>query len=257
MGHSSLACPESPKVVQGEVRWSVRIEGQVVAWDWSGGSPDPRRLGSVRTPRSTAKSRHAPVHSHSVTTGTAIHVESGLEHDLLLDLDRRASVVWLVAQPCRLSFVSSRTRRRRTHVPDMLSLASSGEVTLWDVRPAERRDDKFDDAARSTEIAATERGWRYEVFGGFSPVRTYNLRWLAAYRRVEPWHDACVDELRRAITQPGCTIGAVMDLDGGAGHVMSTMWHLMWSGLVEAELDEALARRTTVCWVRPTEVEGS
>lgn len=253
MGHSSSVPPEAPKLEQVAARWSFRIDGVVREWDWSGGAPVPQHLGSVRKPRSTEWSRHVPVHSHSVTTGAPIHVESGLEHDLVLDLDRRNDVGWLVAQPCRIEFVSGLTGRRRRHVPDLLSLTKGGEVTLWDVRPEGRRDAKFDDAAQATEIASGRRGWHYEVFGGFELARTYNQRWLAAYRRTEPWHEPCRSAIILAATDPDAKIGTVIELDGGSGHLLSTMWHEMWSGSIEADLDRPLTRQTPLRWVESSE----
>jgi len=46
---------------------------------------------SIRTPRSTEKSRHIPVQAWSVTLGAPIRVESGVEHDLVRELDRASN----------------------------------------------------------------------------------------------------------------------------------------------------------------------
>jgi len=37
------------------------------------------------------------------------------------------------------------------------------------------------------------------------------------------------------------TIGDVLGLDAGGGHVTSAMWHGIWSGQIECDLDRAPA----------------
>jgi hypothetical protein len=59
-------------------------------WPW----PWPERPGRhplqrTRTPKVKARSGHIPVYAFSVTTRTHLHLESGLEHDLVRELDRR------------------------------------------------------------------------------------------------------------------------------------------------------------------------
>src|SRR5688572_17581573 len=100
MGQSrDAACPRPARVVS----WTFRFDAVPQVWDWTTGPPDVRALRSIRAPRSTEKSRHIPVQAHSVTLGGPIRLESGLEHDLVRELDRDPDVVWMVSQPARLA----------------------------------------------------------------------------------------------------------------------------------------------------------
>ena len=68
-----------------------------------------------------ARSGHIPVYAFSVTTGGHLRLESGLEHDLVRELDRHLDVNWLVAQPCLLRLAARRRGRRLEHTPDPLA----------------------------------------------------------------------------------------------------------------------------------------
>ena len=61
------------------------------------------QLKRTRTPKAKAKSKHVPVYAYAVTIRRHLHLESGLEHDLVRELDRQPDVTWLVAQPCKAS----------------------------------------------------------------------------------------------------------------------------------------------------------
>ncbi|GAA4898860.1 hypothetical protein GCM10025789_16070 [Tessaracoccus lubricantis] len=73
-------------------------------------------LESVREPKVRASSRHIPSAPFCWTTQSRLAVESGLEHDLLRELDRDPEVSRLVAQPCRLLLTDG------AHVPDIMEV---------------------------------------------------------------------------------------------------------------------------------------
>ncbi len=230
--------------VDDPVVWLCNLAG--VAHQWDGASAlDVRELGRVRRPRSSGRSRHVPALAYSVTTGAHLHLESGLEHDLLRELDRIATVVWLVSQPCRLRLPVRLGRRRVEHVPDLLSLADSGVVTVWDVRRAAAQDDDFTLKASFTRQACVEVGWQYRVFDGMSPVRRHNLMWLQAYRRPMPWYEASLRQIRARLTMPS-TMGEVLAADGGAGHLVSAMWHGVWRSELVCDLGSRLTPTTAL-----------
>src|SRR5699024_7521952 len=128
-------------------------------WEWSElGAPDPTELLPTRRPRSGDFSRHIPRLVHSVTTGSHLELESGLEHDLMCWLDMRPDVTWLVSQPVLLHFPIPERRRAVIHTPDLLSLQADGSVTLWDARPEGRRDDLFTVKVEMTSQACRSVG---------------------------------------------------------------------------------------------------
>lgn len=226
-----------------DTEWSFDIGAGLAPWSWSG-PPDVTLLKRTRTPKVKAKSRHVPVHAYSVTTGTHLHLESGLEHDLVRELDRRPDVSWLVAQPCKLILPAKRRGRRLEHTPDLLSHHEDGEVRLWDARPSARQDQDFRLKVRLTEEACAEVGWRHEVFAGMAQVRRINLMWLHAYRLPRPWYSASLRLIREYVEEG--MIAEVLELDAGGGHVVSAMWHGIWSGQIEADLELPFRRSTRI-----------
>lgn len=242
MGQSMDGACSGPARV---VSWTFRFDSGPRVWDWSAGPPEVRSLRSIRTPRSTEKSRHIPVQAYSVTLGGAIHLESGLEHDLVRELDRDPDVEWMVSQPVRLALRTA-SGRSRVHTPDLLTLGREGAVTIWDVRPVKKQDEKFAESRDLTAAACADVGWGYHVFGGASPVRRDNVRWLTAYRRQMPWYPRAKAELFDLCRAPGATVGTVLAADRGAGHLISAMWHYAWSGALVIDLDQPICRSTRI-----------
>ncbi len=245
MGQSMDAARPRPASVGRVTTWTFRLAGGPTAWDWTVGPPEPRSLLSIRTPRSTEKSRHIPVQAHSVTLGGSIRVESGLEHDLVRELDRDPNVVWMVSQPVRLSLATAQIKGR-VHTPDLLVLERDGAVTIWDVRPPEKQDEKFNLVRDLTKAACEQVGWAYRVYGGAPPVHRHNVRWITAYRRPMPWYQNARAELLAICASPGATVGSVLEADRGAGHLTSAMWHHVWAGLLRIDLDQPLHRQSPI-----------
>lgn len=226
------------------VEWLFDVGADLAVWPWVE-RPDVTQLRRTRTPKVKARSGHIPVYAYCVTTGTHLHLESGLEHDLVRDLDRRLEVTWLVAQPCRLRLPAKRRGRRVEHTPDLLSRHEDGTIRLWDVRPEERQDEDFALKIRLTAEACDEVGWRHEAFSGLTRVRRVNLMWIHAYRRPMPWYAGSLRLIREFLEGEG-TIGDLLDLDVGGGHVLSAMWHGIWSGQIDCDLDRPLKRTTRI-----------
>lgn len=223
-----------------DAAWTFSIDGSRVTWDWRDGPPPIDRLSPVRTPRSGARSRHVPATAYSTTTSGWLHLESGLEHDLVRALDRQPDVKWIVAQPVLLAFTPGAGK----HLPDLLSL-SSGGVTLWDCRSEQRQDADFTLDAAATASACARIGWRYEVFSGQAVAERLNERWLAGFRRHREWH-----ERHRPSVVGHCTrakaLGDLLQLDDGSGELTSTVWHLLWTGEITCDLDRPLSLATSV-----------
>lgn len=225
-----------------DVAWTFRDGGVVVEWNWKAGQPDARSLEPVRTPSSGARSKHIPVRAFSATTGSHLMLESGLEHDLLRALDRDPDVRWLVAQPVRLTWPPAGSKRGQ-HVPDLLSVDSGEQVTVWDVRrPEAAETDDFLKVRSVTEAACLEVGWRYEVFTGLSGVHRHNLLWLHAYRARPEWASRWEAELL-AEAVGGASLS---ELVGGDPARRATAWHLIWAARLHTDLSKRLAPTSTV-----------
>jgi hypothetical protein len=225
------------------VEWWFDVGGGVQAWNGKR-LPELRSMRSVRTPHSKANSRHVPVYAYSTTTGEHIRLESGLEHDLLRELDRRRDVTWLVSQPMRLRLPAKRARRRMEHTPDLLSVDSEGVVTVWDVRAARRQDEDFRIKSQLTASACPTMGWHYEVFAGLTRVRRANLMWLHGFRREPADYATTLGMLLRDTRIS--TIGAVLDGDDKGRQFTACMWHAVWRGDLLCDLDRQLSRSTSV-----------
>ncbi|WP_259909188.1 TnsA-like heteromeric transposase endonuclease subunit [Janibacter hoylei] len=201
-----------------------------------------RQLGSVRKVRSSTYSRNVPVHAFSMTIGDDLTLESGLEHQLMMMLDRDLDVAWLVAQPFLL-----RWSPKKSHYPDLLSVRVDGSVTVWDARPAELQDIDFNWKVEKTAEACITRGWRHRVFPGLSGAEEVNLRWLSMARRQQPWMPAATARLREITHGAGVTFGDIAAADEG-GYLLSTLWHLAWRGDVELDLADRWSEDTPVVW---------
>ena len=222
--------------------WKVRLnDGDHQVWDWELGGPPLRDLVSVRRPAADAMSRHAPVRMWSATTGDYVVLESGLEYELARSLDRDPSVAWIVSQPVAVTFDDG-----AVHVPDLLAEHRDGRVVVWDVRPQERQDKRFNRAAELTAHACGEVGWEYRVHAEFSPPRHLNLMWLAVFRAAPKWPHT---ESRRqlvGLARERATIADVLAQDAGDGHLTALMWHLIWTGDLLVDLDQVINAATVL-----------
>ncbi|NUU19051.1 TnsA-like heteromeric transposase endonuclease subunit [Cellulomonas humilata] len=213
-------------------------------WDWRDGPPEIKSLVPVRYPSSRARSRHVPARAFCMATGGYVLAESGLEHDLVRLLDRSRATAWLVAQPARLRF-EIESRCPLTHIPDLVSMTVDGTATIWDCRAEERQDDDFRAKSALTRVACAVVGWRYEVFVGQPMVERLNERWLGGFRRPRLWHER-QRVILLATARDGTTLGDLLDLDDGSGELISTAWHLLWTGELKCNLAGALRRETAV-----------
>ncbi len=246
IGSAPTDLPRVGAVDHGATVWRLRVKDEEVDWDWSAGPPLVAMLSSIRRPQSTAASRHVPVEAHSVTTRRTIRLESGLEHDLLRALDRQHDVVWLAAQPTRLTFPVKRKGRPVRHTPDLLSQKASGSVTVWDARKKPKQDEDFRLKAALTAGACAHVGWDYRVFAGYGNLLRANLMWLQAYRRAQPWYEPAREVLSELLTGGTASVGTVLAADVGSGHVISAMWHYLWRGDIGCELGEPITPETVL-----------
>lgn len=227
-----------------EVAWTFRLDGLPTCWDWTDGDPTPESLMPVRRPTSGAASRHIPVRAFSTTTKNYVELESGLEHDLVRQLDRDRSVTWLVSQPLTLSWTADARKKGLTHTPDLLSVGSGGHVTIWDVkRPDAAASDDFTSIRAATEEACDTVGWIYRLFTGLAPSHRHNLMWLHAYRQCPSWTAFYEKDLLHA-ARGGRSLGELVK--GASPEALAVIWHLIWTGDIGVDLGERWTTNTPV-----------
>lgn len=230
------------------VDWVFRIDGTIVRWDWSNGTPHLRSLGPRRVPRAKALAKNTPTLVYSHVVKGHLLVESGLERELVEELDGDPGVRWMVAQPTELHFRPMDDKLYR-HIPDLLVMHDEG-VTIWDVRPRARRDERFAQIAQWTALACQAIGWDYRLFAGHPPVRRVNTMWLAAYRSPSICIEAYADVIRDGIHNGSIrTVGHVAARDSGYGQLIAAMYHLLWAHRLECDLDNPITSHTTLRWV--------
>ena len=241
--------PLRPEPEPGEVVWLFKVDGgATVRWDWSNGSPALRQLRPHRSPKARAFAKNAPALVFSYTVAGHLLVESGLERELVEELDGDPSVSWMVAQPAELHFLAD-GRRVKRHIPDLLVVTGDG-VTVWDARPRERQDKAFQQLVNWTRSACSDVGWGYRVFAGHQPVRRINGLWLAAYRHASVCIEAYADVIRQGIADG--TIRGVGDIaarDSGYGQLIAAMYHLLWARRLACDLDQLITPSTSLSWV--------
>ena len=226
--------------------WYFRLSGTVVRWSWrKNGRPPVSQLQPIRKPQSSARSRHIPVTAFSTTNRDHVHLESGLEHDLVRRCDRDPDIKRIVPQPFRLVW---NTSTLADHFPDLMTVHASGSVTVWDARSTDNQDQDFLKTAAATREACRAAGWGYEVFSGLSDIERLNLLWLHGFRRPPAWLDGYIEQIRDAARSQQATIGGVLIHDDGSGELKSVAWHLMWRGVLTIDLGYPITGHTSIRW---------
>lgn len=231
------------------LEWIMKFhDGVTTRWMWQvQGAPPLHELAPIRKPRSSSKNRHIPVSAYSHTNSGVLHLESGLEHDLVRKLDRDPDVALLIAQPFRLEWT---TDASVSHVPDLLTHHTDGSVTVWDARSSEQQDDDFRTKSAVTRRACDRVGWRYEVFTGVSITERMNLLWLHGFRRRPPWADRFEEDILGMAGRDDQTVGSLLAADDGTGEATSVVWHLVWTGALRLDLSTQWTLHTPITAIR-------
>ena len=208
--------------------WSVRFERV---------SP-VRSFGSFRGQRSFQGSWWF------ATTGEHVGFESWVERDVVMMLDFDPEVVEVSSQPFWLSWTGEGAGRR--HVPDFFVRRADGSALVIDVRPDERVRAEDTEVFAATERACAGVGWSYRRVGVVDPVLAANVHWLSGYRHRRCLNSVTGTELVRGLGEPR-TVTELVRSVGDRVAVMPTLCHLMWRGVIDADLASApLSGRTVV-----------
>ncbi|MFI6519910.1 TnsA-like heteromeric transposase endonuclease subunit [Spirillospora sp. NPDC050679] len=204
------------------------------------------RAAPVRTFPSYRGQRNFPGWWWSATTGELVGFESWLKRDQVMLLDFSPEVVAFASQPFWLTWPDPGQRRqRRRHAPDYFARLRDGTGVVIDVRADDRIGPSDAEVFEATAAACDLVGWQYRRVGEVAEVLRANVGWLADYR-----HRRCRDEryaglLTEALQEPVALLAAARSV-GDPMAVLPTLFHLMWSRVVVADLASAPLSGETV-----------
>lgn len=207
--------------------WSVRFEN----------------MNPVRTFHSFQGQRNYQGAWWLSTTGAHVGFESWLERDHVMLLDFSPDVVGLSSQPFWLSWQAA--GRIRRHAPDFFVRRADGSGVVIDVRPDERIGPEDAEVFAVTAQACESVGWEYRRVGAVDPLLLANVRWLAGYRHrrcVNAAHVSGLCEVFRDRVPMAEGVAAV----GDRLAVLPTLFHLLWTRVLSAELRAEALHSSTV-----------
>jgi hypothetical protein len=182
----------------------------------------------------------------SATMRRMVAYESRLELARIMLADFDPSVVAIAAQPFRLSGLDG--DRVRHHVPDLLLVDRFGGVMVVDVKAPHKRDDAQVRAVMAwTRATVALRGWGFEEWYGAPRQVLSNVTFLAGYRRETVVDQSLVNEVRAAVGAGSAIANVVRTLGArGAARVRPVVLHLLWRGVLTADLTGPLDGLTVV-----------
>jgi hypothetical protein len=181
--------------------------------------------------------RNFPGLYFAACTGRHIGFESWVERDNMMLLDFSREVRAFSAQPFWLLWPAGGKVRR--HVPDLFARLADGGGLVIDVRPDDRIEPEDAEAFEAAAAACGSVGWGYRRVGVPDPVLAANVRWLSGYR-----YPRCLSEEHRAglleaFAGPRPLLDGAMAV-GDRIAVLPSLFHLMWTGILSADLVSAL-----------------
>lgn len=183
---------------------------------------------------------------YSVSVADHVGYESWLERDRLLLLDRDPQVVGIASQPFWLHWADG--RRKRRHAPDYFVRLSDGRCRVVDVRAQEDMDDRTREAFAATRRACDAVGWEFEWLGRPDPVFMANMRWLGRYRRPRSGRSPeAVSRLIEVFREPR-PLWRGAERVGDRLFVLPVLFHLLWSGVLSADLEGELLQTDSLVW---------
>jgi hypothetical protein len=209
-------------------------------------------VASYRRVRSYRRQRNFCGEWWMATTNRHVTFESWCERDHLVALDFDPEIVDTAAQPFGFAFTDENGAERE-HVPDFFCRTATGAGVVVDVRP-----EKLIGSVDQRKFDATARlchkiGWTYRRVGELPIVWIANVRWLAGYRHPRVYDATAADAVRGVLHRsPATALGALANTVGNPVAVLPTIFHLLWSKELVADLSSAkLSLRTPLSLGRP------
>ncbi|MFH9478149.1 TnsA-like heteromeric transposase endonuclease subunit [Streptomyces anulatus] len=171
---------------------------------------------------------------YAATTGTHVGYESWLERDRLILLDADPESMGMASQPLWLHWHDG-TRKRR-HAPDHFVRLTDGRGRVVDVRAGDRIDEAAAESFEVTARACGAVGWEFTRVGVPDPILMANMRWLSRYRRRRCGSRQDIAELLTAVFDEPVPLRAGAVEAGDPLVVLPVLFHLLWSGVLEADV---------------------
>ena len=179
------------------------------------------------------------------TTGEHVGFESWVERDAVMLLDFDPDVVAVSSQPFCLTWAGQRGARR--HVPDFFARLADGSAVVIDVRPDELVGEDDAEVFAATQRACAAVGWGYRRVGVAGAVLAANVRWLSGFRHPRCLNTLAGSELVRRVAAGPVTVTGLAGRAGDRLAVLPALYHLLWRGVLAADLTAApLSGRTVV-----------
>jgi len=179
------------------------------------------------------------------TTGEHVGFESWAERDAVMLLDFDPDVVAVSSQPFCLAWADQ--PRARRHVPDFFARLADGSAVVIDVRPDELVGADDAEVFAATQRACAAVGWGYRRVGVVDAVLAANVRWLSGFRHCRCVNAAAGGELMRRVAAGPVTVTDLVACAGDRVAVLPVLYHLLWRGVLAADLTAAaLSGRTVV-----------
>jgi hypothetical protein len=176
------------------------------------------------------------------TTADHVGYESWLERDHLIAFDADPEVVAVTSQPFWIHWNDGRKARR--HAPDYFLRLGDGRAVVVDVRADDRIEARDIEAFTAAERACRSVGCEYRRVGAVAAVLAANRRWLAGYRHSRCLRLGVAVELGKVFAEPRPLVAGAAAV-GDPVVVLPTLFHLMWSGALTADLDTAVLGAAT------------
>lgn len=178
----------------------------------------------------------------SATMGDHVPYESRLELEALVLADFDPAITWIRSQPFRLESAEASTKQ--THVPDYLFRFADDRLSVVDVKPQGRlAKPKVAAQFEWTRHLVEARGWGYQIESEHDSVKVKNVKFLAGYRRGLQFEPSQIEKSVEVLIAPMSFMHAVRTVassTGDADHARGLVLHMLWRGLLKADLDEML-----------------
>jgi putative transposase len=182
---------------------------------------------------------------YAATTRSHVGYESWLERDWLILLDFDPDVVGIASQPFWLHWHDGAHKRR--HAPDHFVRLADGRARLVDLRAEDQVDERTAEAFAATQRACSAVGWEFRHVGVPDPVLMANVRWLARYRHPRCGRDTVAAEHLVEVFRQPRRLRAGAEEVGDVLRVLPVLFHLLWAGVLRADLGGGLLGSATWC----------